>query len=92
MRFVGWYSWTNDTTITNITVQNSIMFNFHAQHVRNLRISNITIHSLGPNTDGFNVAGTDMEIKDSNVRHTTHHTHNSLSTCTLNCCYNTTEK
>jgi hypothetical protein len=28
-------------------------------------MADITIHSLGPNTDGFNVAGTDMEIRDS---------------------------
>jgi hypothetical protein len=32
-----------------------------------LRISNVTIHSLGPNTDGFNVAGSDMHISDSSV-------------------------
>ena len=59
--------YTRGAVITNLTIKNSIMFNLHAAHVTNLRVSHITIHSLGPNTDGFNVAGTDMEITDSSV-------------------------
>ena len=56
--------YTDGATINNITIQNSIMFNVHTAHVNKLRIANVTVHSLGPNTDGFNVAGMCARCED----------------------------
>eukprot|EP01084_Bolivina_argentea_P263200 445378_1 len=46
-------SWINGLIIFNVTLTNSPFWTLHPLFSKNIYIENITIHTIGPNTDGF---------------------------------------